>query len=373
MIKKESQAFITLLMNSDGGLVKANSKSVWLTTFVINELPRRLRFLPENMIIGMISSGGMKPKKEEMSVLLFDLVTELRRLEDGISVCLNHVNGNNIEQIIKIFLLACVNDKPATSLLSNHKESTGFFGCSYCTIKGKLIQAGGTSVRSFVYDPKEKVTLRSNKTYDEANSFFENGNKLMNSNRNFSKETSAEYLKGFKGPCLFRQLSHFDVYRSFLCDTLHNLYLGITAKMLKLLLSKPSPKAGITNSMNVHDRIDLIAEKFNAISYSSTTYRQPRDIRLFKKFKGNEFRMFLLFGYSIFEKILSKERYDHLKVLAFIAHLVEGQYLSGKTHEDIRFLAAYFDEKFSTLYSVKQILYTFCFNSFYTTFSFLCA
>ncbi|UJR24354.1 hypothetical protein I4U23_005731 [Adineta vaga] len=45
-------------------------------------------------------------------------------------------NEDNIEQIFKIFLLGCVNDKPATSLLLNHDESIGFFGCSYCTIKG---------------------------------------------------------------------------------------------------------------------------------------------------------------------------------------------------------------------------------------------
>ncbi|CAF4146397.1 unnamed protein product [Adineta steineri] len=38
-------------MNSDVGVIKASSTSVWLTTFVINELPQRLRFLPENVII----------------------------------------------------------------------------------------------------------------------------------------------------------------------------------------------------------------------------------------------------------------------------------------------------------------------------------
>ena len=50
--------------------------------------------------------------------------------------------------------------------------------------------------------------------------------------------------------------------------------------------------------MSVYDQIDDVANVFNSISYPSTTYRLPRDIRLFKKFKGNELRMFLLFGYS---------------------------------------------------------------------------
>ncbi|CAF1214593.1 unnamed protein product [Adineta ricciae] len=359
LILSESEPFMSLLMNSDGGLVKTNSTSVWLTAFVINELPRRSRFLPENMIIGMMSTGGMKPKKEEMSVLLVDIVEELRRLENGIPVCLPSSNVKDTEQTIKIFLLASVNDKPATALLLNHKESVGYFGCSHCTIKGKSIQTGGTTVRSFAYDSKEKIILRSNETYDEVNVFFENGYKLTSTGQSFSKEMTINYLKGFKGPCIFRKLTHFDVYKSFLCDTLHNLYLGITAKILKLLLSKPSPKAGITNFMNVHDQLNSVAQLFDTISYPSTTYRQPRDIRLFKKFKGNELRIFLLFGYSIFEKVLNRERYDHLRVLAFIAHMVEGQYLSVDTHEDIQVLAEYFDERFATLYTVNEIGFVF--------------
>jgi hypothetical protein len=68
--------------------------------------------------------------------------------------------------------------------------------------------------------------------------------------------------------------------------------------MLKLLLSKPSSVAGISNSMSIYNQIDHIAEIMNSISYPSTTYRQPRDIRLFRKFKGNELRIILLFGYS---------------------------------------------------------------------------
>ena len=68
--------------------------------------------------------------------------------------------------------------------------------------------------------------------------------------------------------------------------------------MLKLFLSKPSTTEGISNAMSVHNQIDRIAEILNSISYPSTTYRQPRDIRLFRKYKGNELRIILLFGYS---------------------------------------------------------------------------
>ena len=33
--------------------------------------------------------------------------------------------------------------------------------------------------------------------------------------------------KGVKGPCILRALSKFDVGRSFLVDSLHNIYLGV--------------------------------------------------------------------------------------------------------------------------------------------------
>ncbi|CAF5095913.1 unnamed protein product, partial [Rotaria sp. Silwood1] len=158
------------------------------------------------------------------------------------------------------------------------------------------------------------------------------GYKLINSNDTFSKAAAVEYLQGLKGPCLLRNLKYFNIYNSFVCDTLHNLYLGATAKMLKLLLSKPSVTGGISYAMSVYGQIDNIAEIINSISFPSTTYRQPRDIRLFRKFKGNELRIILL----AFENFLDEERYNHLKVLAFIAHIIEGQCLSKEAHKEER-------------------------------------
>ena len=62
-----------------------------------------------------------------------------------------------------------------------------------------------------------------------------------------------------------------------------------------------------------------------------------------------------LLSYSIFEKVLEKERYEHFKALAFSAHMVESQYLSISTHKDIELLAAYFDERFACLYTVRKM------------------
>lgn len=59
-------------------------------------------------------------------------------------------------------------------------------------------------------------------------------------------------------------------------------------------------------------------------------------------------------SHRIFKNILDKERYEHMQALAFIAHAVESQYLSIIALEDIELLATYFDERFASLYSVRN-------------------
>lgn len=125
LLEKESQPFITLLLNYDGGLVKTVSTSIWVTVLVINELPRSDRFLPGNTVLAIISTGSMKPKKNEIQAILLDLMDELSLLEKGISVTLRTDEQTSSETVMKVFLLACVCDKPATSLLLHHNESTG--------------------------------------------------------------------------------------------------------------------------------------------------------------------------------------------------------------------------------------------------------
>jgi hypothetical protein len=67
-------------------------------------------------------------------------------------------------------------------------------------------------------------------------------------------------------------------------------------------------------------------------------------------------------SYRAFEKFLDPERYTHLKALAFIAHIVEEQYLSSNGHKDVKYLATHFDKNFAFLYTVNNI---FCFVSLF--------
>ena len=143
---QESSPFITLLMNSDGVSLKKISYSTWITCFAINELPANVRFDPINTIVAMISysSAKSKLKREEMQILLNSLVNQLVMLErDGVVITEDNIHDNSVQSIsdikekkYKVYLFGGVCDKPATAMLTNMIECTGYYGCNLCTIAG---------------------------------------------------------------------------------------------------------------------------------------------------------------------------------------------------------------------------------------------
>jgi len=129
-----NRQIITLLLNSDGVLVKHVNRSIWITCMAINELPRRVRFRQENIIICSVSLGDQKPKKEAFQFMISDWIDELVQLQNGFYVSPPHLP----EQMLKVhvYLLASAMDKPALALISNINDPTGFYSCSHCTIRG---------------------------------------------------------------------------------------------------------------------------------------------------------------------------------------------------------------------------------------------
>ncbi|CAF2896547.1 unnamed protein product [Rotaria sp. Silwood2] len=144
IIMKEKQIhpdrnIITLTLNNDGVLIKRISRSLWITCACINELPRQKRFQINNILILSISTGSEKPKKKEYSIILQDIVIELRFLENvGFDVILptNDTTNKNKYTHFHAFAISAVSDKPAQSLMLNIKDSTGYFSCGWCCITG---------------------------------------------------------------------------------------------------------------------------------------------------------------------------------------------------------------------------------------------
>ncbi|CAF3905331.1 unnamed protein product, partial [Rotaria sp. Silwood1] len=92
-----SKQIITMLLNSDGIILKKFSRSIWITCMVINDLPRPIRFDIRNIIICSMSMGGTKPKKDHFQNFIKDWVAELQQLELGFYVSPPNLNGKFIK------------------------------------------------------------------------------------------------------------------------------------------------------------------------------------------------------------------------------------------------------------------------------------
>jgi hypothetical protein len=135
VIEKEGDNFISLVMNVDGiEISKSSTSSLWVITFVINELKKSERFQIQNVLVGGIGSGSSKPTREEMFAYLQPIINELLSLEKEH----RFETSDGIYLFLKVFLIAGSLDKPAQALVQNLTEINGAFGCGKCCLMGMI-------------------------------------------------------------------------------------------------------------------------------------------------------------------------------------------------------------------------------------------
>ncbi|CAF1233917.1 unnamed protein product [Adineta ricciae] len=335
-----SKQIITLLLNSDGVMIKKISRSIWVTCMVINELPRDIRFNMKNVIISSISIGSMKPKKNQFQSFIYDWVYELRQLERGFYV--SYPNTNNRFVKVCCYLVAATLDKPAQSLLMNINDPVGYYSCGRCTIRGVSERSGHGSIRVFLKYSQNDIQQRSNQLYDEHI-------RILSRRRSKPKSNEIDLACGQQGPCILRDLTYFEIGRSFPSDSLHNIYAGTFKRLLELWFKTCRQPYSIQKSVN------LIELKLNALRYPSTTYHLPSPLRFYQTYKGNEFRMTLLFGYQYFQPFLPAKFYEHFRLLAYAMNLAESSVLHHDAIEIISALLDEFDRLFPLIYPRKSV------------------
>lgn len=100
---------------------------------------------------------------------------------------------------------------------------------------------GGT-VKSFstTQDDINNTPARSNERYDILINLFELQKQLRSlwpRKRQLMTELADPLNeKGIMGVCIFRELAYFDVGRSFMSDSLHNVYLGAFVRKKELFI-----------------------------------------------------------------------------------------------------------------------------------------
>ncbi|CAF2133026.1 unnamed protein product [Rotaria magnacalcarata] len=309
--------FITLLLNVDGIAISGSSDiSLWIFTFIINEIKRSDRYKLQNCILGGVWPGPKKPSREQIYAMLKSMTDELQLLENE-NVYIVRVLGNQMIKL-KVFLIGSTCDKPAQAIVQNIAEPIGKYGCGRCEIPGITVpsrKGANHHIRVFPLssESNDKPQCRSNKNYDTIMAL---------------KNPTEDERKGYLGQCALRFLKHFDVGQSFLSDSLHNLYGGAM--------------------------FGTISKQLYQYRYPSTTSRTPRPLIQFHRFKANEFRLILLFGAPVFKRYLKPKIYKNYLLLVFAFHLAEFCSLRSADIDDIRFLLDSFLYEYPSLYTNRH-------------------
>ena len=92
--------------------------------------------------------------------------------------------------------------------------------------------ARGGHVRSFSVDKDNlnDIATRSNKRHDQLIVSVQLDQQLKDVSPNKAQKRNAsvdrQSSRGIMGVCLFRELTYFDIGRSFMADSLHNIHIG---------------------------------------------------------------------------------------------------------------------------------------------------
>ncbi|CAF1640548.1 unnamed protein product, partial [Rotaria sordida] len=253
LLDEESDDILTLTMSTDGiQPFKSTEKSIWPVTFIINEIKRKKRFTFQNLILGGVWPGPAKPKRFEMSAVLETIILQLKELEKGsyFECC---SDAGYVSRFLKVFLICACMDKPAQALVQNLPEPTAKFGCGRCEIR-ELNDIEIEKINRHSLDRKGKRQLKQ---------------KLI-------KNKESEH--GILGPCVLRQLKYFDVGFSFVSDNLHNVYQGVTRKLLSLWLRADYKREDWSCFNHIHQ----LSSMLQSFRFPSTTGRRPRSLLKFK-------------------------------------------------------------------------------------------
>ncbi|XP_062509535.1 uncharacterized protein LOC134185694 [Corticium candelabrum] len=125
---------VSLILNADGAPVfKSSQQLVWPLSCVVAELPPRLRYDVDNMILAAIWCGRTKP---QMAIFLNAFVEEVKQLSvEGIKL----TSAIGEEATWEVQALQVVADLPAKAQLVNHMQYNGYYGCTVYGVKGKAV------------------------------------------------------------------------------------------------------------------------------------------------------------------------------------------------------------------------------------------
>lgn len=212
--------------------------SVGVLYLVILNLPRSLRFKPENIIITGVIPGPKEPNQAMMNSCLRPIVKELNALfTEGFVI----EQGSKSHKIF-VALIATVCDLPATAKLGGFLNHNSHYGCWKCC-------------RFFPYVEELKRNDYSGLAVGLPREHVEHKNNAKGTllARTPTERKKKELDVGGRFTELFH-LPYYNTVRYAIIDPLHNLFLGTSKRLQHYWI-----RMGLLNSCNlkiVQERVD---------------------------------------------------------------------------------------------------------------------
>ena len=238
--------------------------AIYLT---VMNLPRKLRFRQENvMLIGLIP--GPKEPQRDINPFLAPLVKELLSLFHGVEI---YIKSLSMSVLVRCALLCIACDVPASRKVCGFLGHSATLGCSKCLKKfpGKV---GEKDYSGFERSQWKVRTLNDHKS-------------CINRIRMCKTKKARNELESKYG-CRYSELldlPYFDPIRMTIIDPMHNLYLGTAKHILKDVWTEQ----GLIN----HKTMSLIQNRVNVTSTPDYVGRIPLKIAsFFSGFTADQFK-----------------------------------------------------------------------------------
>lgn len=278
-----------LMMNIDWFQpCKHTEYSVGAIYLTFMNLPRKLRFRQENVLLIGLLPGPKEPKRD-INAFLAPLVEELQSLLDGVEI---YIRSLSKAVLVRCALLCVACDIPASRKVSGFLGHSATLGCSKC-MKVFPGQVGRKDYSGFDRSQWKERTLDNHKKCIH----------LIRKCKTKRQRNDLESKYGCRYSILL-DLPYFNPIRMTIIDPMHNLYLGTAKHVLKDIW--------LERGLIDHKSLDCIQSKVDSISKPHYIGRIPRKIASsFAGFTADQYKNWTnLFSVIALHDILTG---DHLK------------------------------------------------------------
>ncbi|XP_071633972.1 uncharacterized protein [Temnothorax longispinosus] len=322
-----SNSNISFLWNSDGVPVfKSKKFSIWPLYLIINELPYKIRYKRENVVLAGLWFG---PDKPDPNCFIHSYVEDFRKIHTGFNVQIPqreepvYVRG-------KLLLGTC--DLPAKSTFIKIKSFNGKYGCPVCEFTGETIRFPDGS-HNFCYRYAEHFNKRTLKN--------------MNNHAREAQRTG-EAVFGVKSQTALRLIMP-DFVRGMGIDLMHILS-GIVKKLMTLHFDSKYSR----HPFSLRLLLPVVDELLLSLHPPKFVHQMMRSLEETAFWKVSELKTwFFYYSIPVLKQFLRIEYFEHyLKLVTTLSYL-NASSISDEMIDTAKELLKQFVRDFEQLYGIE--------------------